>query len=128
MKADKENCFLLRLFVCRRARLRCSSSTTIEVRKTGLFWRHFCTKTKSFYHDRLGKNMGKALPKRRDAFLAGPQDVSVAWSDLPKGILGDHCPPAGCAVRDIFTQKDLAPSATVRKIQNDLFVVQFSCC
>jgi hypothetical protein len=81
----------------------------------------FYAKTPSFYQDRLGTNIGKALQKRRDAFPAGPQDVSVAWTDLPKGILGDHCPPAGCAVRDIFTQKDLAPSATVRKIQNDLF-------
>ena len=38
------------------------------------------------------------------------QDVSVSWSDLPKGTL--RCPSAGCTVRDIHTRKDLAPAAT----------------
>eukprot|EP01043_Picozoa_sp_COSAG02_P059145 COSAG02_NODE_7486_length_2991_cov_1.293568_2_plen_187_part_00 len=39
-----------------------------------------------------------------------PQDVSVTWSDLPKGLL--QCPSGGCSVRDIYTRKDLAPSTT----------------
>eukprot|EP01052_Picozoa_sp_SAG31_P012699 SAG31_NODE_748_length_12390_cov_6.306484_3_plen_199_part_00 len=38
------------------------------------------------------------------------QDVSVSWSDLPKGTL--RCPAGGCSVRDIYAHRDLQPSST----------------
>ena len=39
-----------------------------------------------------------------------PQDVSVAWTELPPGTL--RCPATGCTVRDIHNHADLHPSST----------------
>ena len=52
----------------------------------------------------------KALGEGKIALLLmnnadAPADVSLAWKDLPHGKW--HCPPTGCAVRDVHARKDL---------------------